>query len=434
MLRSLYGVALYSLLLGGASAQSNTALSFSSSSSAHVVVPHTDTLKPAHVTVETWVNIAAWTGYPGIVGNTEFGGYELQLEQVSGEDRLHFWVYRNGSYGDAYITRTDFGTGWHHVAGTFDGRYTKIYLDGVLKMTNDAGIMTSIHYQYQNALIIGAEASSGNTPFGHYFSGSIDNVRIWNHARPADSIQAAMGRTMQGNEGGLVGCWEFSEGSGTITQDLTQYDQDGTLMNGPAWTVVTAPLPVELESFTAAKSGRKVELRWRTESEIDNLGFEVERRELNHRVIGSSDQWNNIAFVPGHGTTNVPQSYSYVDAAASGRVQYRLKQLDRDGSFSYSRSVEVELSAPAAFELAQNFPNPFNPSTSVSFTVPVTGHAALTVYNSIGQHVATLFDGIAESGMTYRQTFAAERLAGGVYLARLTAGSSVRTVKMLLLK
>jgi len=433
MNRSLYGALLCALLWSGASAQSNTALTFSSTTATHVIVPHTDTLKPAHVTVEAWVNVGSWSGYPAIVGNTEFGGYELEIEQVSGEDRLHFWVHRNGSYGDAYITRTDFGTGWHHVAGTFDGRYAKIYLDGVLKMTNDAGLTTSIHYHYNNALIIGAEASQGAGPFGYYFDGIIDNVRIWNHARPSDSIQAAMGRTMQGNEAGLVGCWEFSEGSGTVTQDLTQYDQDGTLVNGPAWTVVTQPLPVELVSFTASKNGHGAELRWTTASEADNLGFEVERRELHHRVIGSSDQWNSIAFIPGHGTSNAPQSYSCVDAHVSGRVEYRLKNVDRDGSFSYSTSVELDLGASAAFELAQNYPNPFNPFTTAVFELPEAGPVRLTVHDVTGRTIATLADGTLPAG-AHAVRFDGSAYASGIYLLRLRYGSRTAVRTMTLLK
>ena len=145
-------------------------------------------------------------------------------------------------------------------------------------------------------------------------------------------------------------------------------------------------------------------------------------------------QWSRVAFVPGHGTTNAPQSYSYVDAKASGRVEYRLKQLDRDGSFSYSQSVEMDLSAPAVFELSQNHPNPFNPSTLLAFTVPVTGRVSLTVYNSIGQRVATLFDGVAESGVSYERTFDASSLASGVYVARLQGEQETRLRKMVLMK
>lgn len=89
---------------------------------------------------------------------------------------------------------------------------------------------------------------------------------------------------------------------------------------------------------------------------------------------------------------------------------------------------------PAGLFLEQNHPNPFNPSTTLTFSFISTGRAELSVYNALGQRVAVVFEGPAEAGRVYRREFTAHGLAGGVYLARLKSGSSVRTVKMLLLK
>lgn len=223
---------------GTIDAQTNYALTFNNSLSSYVAVPYNAAQQPtAQVTVEAWVNVNAWSGTPGIVGNTEFGGYELEIEQVSGVNRLNFWVHRNSNYGVAYITQAAFGTGWHHVAGTYDGRFTRIYLDGVLQNSNDAGGSYPIHYNYQNALIIGAEASSSTGPFGNYFNGSIDEVRIWNIERPADSLLAAKDRALSGTEPGLNGYWKFNEGSGTSVYDQTSNGQTGTLSTGPEWIV-----------------------------------------------------------------------------------------------------------------------------------------------------------------------------------------------------
>jgi hypothetical protein len=119
--------------------QTNYALTFFNSSNSYIVVPYTDTLQPKiALTVEAWINVNSWAGTPGIVGNTEFGGYELQIEQLGGVNRINFYVKRNGSYALASLSETAFGTGWHHVAGTYDGRFTRIYLDGVLQSSNDA--------------------------------------------------------------------------------------------------------------------------------------------------------------------------------------------------------------------------------------------------------------------------------------------------------
>jgi hypothetical protein len=146
--------------------------------------------------------------------------------------------------------------------------------------------------------------------------------------------------------------------------------------------------------------------------------------------------WDRIGFVTGAGTSNVPHEYSYDDKnLAAGRYAYRLKQIDRSGSFSYSGAVEVEVGiAPREFTLSQNYPNPFNPSTRISFTVEMRQVASLQVYNTLGQLVVTLFEGDAEAGMFYERTFDASRLPTGVYFARLESGEKQLLMKMLLVK
>lgn len=115
-------------------------------------------------------------------------------------------------------------------------------------------------------------------------------------------------------------------------------------------------------------------------------------------------------------------------------MQYRLKQVDRDGKFSYSSTVEVMVSAPKQFALAQNFPNPFNPSTTLSFTIAEDGPASLTIYNMLGQQAAVLVDGALKAGEYHQATFDAGSLASGIYFARLQSGRHVQVVKMMLMK
>ncbi|KAB2920659.1 MAG: hypothetical protein F9K22_14870, partial [Bacteroidetes bacterium] len=157
-------------------------------------------------------------------------------------------------------------------------------------------------------------------------------------------------------------------------------------------------LPVELTSFTAVAKGRGVELAWKTATELNNKGFEIQRTELNHRNIGSlnqstdgsMNQWHGIGFIAGHGTTNAPQSYSFVDNNTSGAVLYRLKQVNNDGSFTYSSAVEVTVAAPVQYSLNQNHPNPFNPATTISYSLPAAGFVSLKVYDILGKEVAVL--------------------------------------------
>ena len=195
----------------------------------------------------------------------------------------------------------------------------------------------------------------------------------------------------------------------------------------------TTPLPVELTSFTAVTKGRGVELVWSTATEVNNYGFEIERMELNHQSIGSLNQWTKIGFVEGNGTTNAPKSYTFVDGSASGTVAYRLKQIDRDGSFEYSNQVEVTIAAPKEFALMQNHPNPFNPATAINYTLPVEGHVTLKIYNLIGKEVATLVNGVQDAGVKVAQ-FDASQLPSGIYFYTLRTNNFSAMKKMLLVK
>jgi hypothetical protein len=148
----------------------------------------------------------------------------------------------------------------------------------------------------------------------------------------------------------------------------------------------------------------------------------------------NTDNWTKIAFVEGHGTTNAPQSYSYSDRPGEGKYQYRLKQIDRDGRFEHSNSVDVTIAVPIVFALEQNYPNPFNPATNITFTVPANGHATLKVFNTIGQEVATLFNGEAQAGIYNRVQFNASGFTSGLYFSRLEYDGKVQMKRMTLLK
>jgi hypothetical protein len=195
-------------------------------------------------------------------------------------------------------------------------------------------------------------------------------------------------------------------------------------------------LPVEIVSFTAAAKRNTVDLAWNTATEIDNYGFEVQRLLAATEKAQSSAGavWEKVGFVEGHGTTNAPQSYKFVDNSASGKVSYRLKQIERDGKFVFSNQVEANVSAPLVYAMVQNYPNPFNPSTTISFTVPANGRVTLKVYNIVGQEVAMLFDGLAEAGKYNQVQFNASGLASGTYFSRLDYDGKIQVKKMQLLK
>ncbi len=215
----------------------------------------------------------------------------------------------------------------------------------------------------------------------------------------------------------------------TAGGQLTHSTADLLTIDYYNWGGDNQSLPVELTSFNATHKKGIVDLKWETATEINNNGFEVERKS-------ASAEWSKIGFVEGHGSTNSPKYYSFSDKpSGTGKFSYRLKQIDNDGSFEYSPIVEVLVdNLPNGFVLEQNYPNPFNPETSIRFALKQDTKASLKVFNAMGEEVATLFDGIAEAGRYYDVKFSGNDLASGFYIYKLVAGEYVSVKKMLLMK
>ena len=187
------------------------------------------------------------------------------------------------------------------------------------------------------------------------------------------------------------------------------------------------PLPVELISFSANYSNGKVHLNWVTASELNNSGFEVERNNGNG--------FEKIGFVKGNGTTNQRSSFTFIDEnPGSGKIQYRLKQIDFDGTFNYYGIVEVDVDIPSEFNLSQNYPNPVNPTTTIEYTIAKAGIVNLIVYNMLGEEVVRLVDNQFNDIGKYSIKFDASKLASGTYIYRLQSGDVIISKKMNLIK
>ena len=199
---------------------------------------------------------------------------------------------------------------------------------------------------------------------------------------------------------------------------------------GEGRIVEAAGIPVELVSFTASVVKDGVELTWKTATETNNLGFEIERSS-------NGGEFTKIAFVDGNGTSSEVKEYNFVDEKTDGVVTYRLKQVDLDGTFSYSSEVEVDLTI-TTFALGQNYPNPFNPSTMINFATPVKADVSVAVYNMLGEKVADVVNAEFDIG-SHEVSFNASSLTSGVYFYTISIsgndGSSfVESKKMMLLK
>ena len=194
----------------------------------------------------------------------------------------------------------------------------------------------------------------------------------------------------------------------------------------------TSPLPVEMTSFTAVMKGTSALLKWSTATETNNYGFQIERS------VEGSQIWVKTAFVSGAGTSNSPRTYSYEDKnLAPGVYIYRIKQVDNNGTTSIYNANDlpkVDAGKSNAFQLCGNYPNPFNPSTEIRFSVPQDGYASLNIYNMIGQEITTLFSGNAKAGHYISVTFNASHMASGIYFARLQYNGHSLVQRMLLTK
>jgi hypothetical protein len=190
-------------------------------------------------------------------------------------------------------------------------------------------------------------------------------------------------------------------------------------------------IPVELTSFSAEVIEDGVMLNWTTATETNNQGFEIQRSEVRDQM----SDWGKIGFVAGHGTTTEPKSYSFIDTEVTTEIyKYRLRQIDYDGTFTYTNEVEVVIDfTPKEFMLYQNYPNPFNLNTVISYQLPVNSNITLKVYDILGNEVATLVNEEKQPG-NYEVKWNASNVSSGIYFYQLMTGDYVDTKKMILLK
>ena len=187
------------------------------------------------------------------------------------------------------------------------------------------------------------------------------------------------------------------------------------------------PLPVELSTFVYNVEDCNIVLNWLTQTEKNSDKFIVERKTI-------VTNWESIGSVKASVLSNSPKQYSFTDnKLQSGKYQYRLKMIDNDGTFKYSKIIEAEIALPKKFYLNQNYPNPFNPTTIISYSLPSSFNVKLAIYNTLGQTVKILVNRF-ENAEYYSVNFNASDLPSGIYLYKLEAGQFSQIKKMILIK
>ena len=234
------------------------------------------------------------------------------------------------------------------------------------------------------------------------------------------------------NVGLMINTDGLELGDYSMDMEITTNDPVHPLMVVPITMTVSSEVPVELIAFNAEMIDGNVVLNWSTATELNNSGFQIE--QTVHSKQSSVSNWENKGFVNGKGTTTEKTFYTYKDKNEKpGTYLYRLKQIDFDGTFSYSDEVEIEVTGPKDFALYQNYPNPFNPSTTIKFALPVKTNLSLNVYNTLGEKVAEIFKGEMEDGY-HEIMFNASGLSSGIYFYKIESENYSATKKLMLLK
>ena len=335
-------------------------------------------------------------------------------------------IYFTG--GSKFYKSTDFGLTW-----TTPLSSSVVYNDADFydKMN---GIVTG-----QNGLIL--RTRDGGATFQQIVIPGAGNYSSRVHFFDSLNIFINTSRLYSSHDGG--GSWQINEFSVTNFQQslmwLHFYDHfEGiavTHFHGIAKTYNRGNTPVEMSSFSAIPLGNKVTLQWTTETETNNMGFEIEGRFKN-------GDWKKIGFSKGHGTVTQKIYYTFDDLTLSeqGFIYYRLKQIDYNGEFEYSNEVEVLLGEiPENYAIQQNYPNPFNPSTKVTFSLPEENRVVIKVFNVMGEQVKEIDRGVLSHGY-FEQDFEMSTESSGMYFCQVLCTNTISgrtkslTVKMVLMK
>ncbi len=355
-------------------------------------------------------------------GNWATSAVNVSLNGTSYDYVLNNEGWTNGTWGDnTAFSGFDFGTpvtlilnggsgnAWTDDDPGYDATSFKIYYRVYLS-TNSGGAWTQVDLDF-------LALHSGNNYIYDKSGAAIDVLTPVSGTPGTYNLEVVMSK----NQFYIGGNWNSMIPGG----QAVGYSADNA---GYIATFTVAELPVELSSFTAAVSKNVVNLEWATATEINNYGFEVEKS-------ADKTNWNKIGFVNGNGNSNSVKYYSYSDKdnTTNGTVYYRLKQLDNNGGYEYLNVVEANINMPVKFELGQNFPNPFNPTTKINYSIPEASSVKLTIYNAIGQVVNVVNDGFKSAG-SYTLEVDGSRFNSGVYFYKLEAGNNTQIRKMVLVK
>lgn len=368
-----------------------------------------------------------WVGtYYGIYKTTDGGlnwvnqYWQTRVRSLYFTDENHGWAaFEVG----VFKRTTDGGTTWLNATTLNAGTFMSVYfIDNnngwiaghadCLRKTTDGGI---------NWINI----DNGFSGYGYFMVKFINTMTGW--------LVGTSGLVLKTTDGGIT----WNQQSTNVPYDLRALAIVGTdgWICGVGGIILknsaSNPLPVQLSEFTLTNIGDRIILKWKTETEINNFGFEVERERVQEKI--ENGEWQKIGFINGNGNSNTPKSYSFTDYnVKAGQYFYRLKQIDNDGQYEYTDIIGVHI-IPASFKLEQNYPNPFNPVTIISYELPIECSVKIKIFDSLGREIAKIVDEEKEAGR-YEVEFDASKFASEVFYCSMEAENYNETKKMILLK
>ena len=353
---------------------------------------------------------------------------------VKWEDSLKR-AFQQGNWNLAMQLSADLG---HYVGDGHQPLHCTVNYDGA--MTNQSGVHsryeTSLVKQFQTNLVYTNDSASYVSNISSYvFDFIYQSNKDVDTVLYADSVAHAFA----GSTSGTVYLQKFWDLCGSqMIQLMKNASEAAAAIIYTAWVDAGSPnlnalLPVELVSLSASVSKSIINLNWKTATELNNVGFDIERGIKNNS--GGDIIFTTIGFVKGAGNSIVPNNYSFLDKLNnSGIYYYRLKQVDNNGSFKFSTPVEVNFNSQVtSFSLDQNYPNPFNPGTTIAYSLPEASNVKLSLFNAIGQQVK-IIENVYKNAGTYKVTLNADDLNSGIYFYKIEAGHFSQIRKMILIK
>jgi len=389
-----------------------------------------------------------WFSFDGSTTNSEF---DRIITWPNGGTRLEIGIRGNqleifdGSFKTSSAQIND--NSWRHLAFVRENDTNTLYLDGtsVLVFSKALDIGTSLRLGFFNHFNLFFNHSNSDNS---HWVGGLDEMRIWSRAKTQTEIQSAMGCSLQGDEDCLIGYWNFDQGTAegnnsgiTTLDDLHTNNNDGTLVDfslsgsvsnwitsgainsGTCSNVICSalPLPVELIDFYGKMVDNEINLNWTTASELNNLGFEIHKS-------GNGRDWQIIDFIEGQGTTNEAQEYQYKDLNSYARINYyRLKQIDFDGAFEFSKTISIEYKGKN--EIIKVYPNPSNRVVNIQLDNPLSQRMEIRIVDNVGRTVWE--SGLIEDALNWRKEIEIKR--NGIYFITTQIGNETFFERLLVM-